>query len=508
MGLKKMIMNYAESRLDFGGPAPMQVDNLTWTDDENGNGHANNVPESEEVNAVDFNKGKGKGKWGHMLYEASACPRRLECWNCGGAGHRAAECPKGPGKGKGGKGQGGGQVWPPKSWDKGKGKGKPFWAKGQGKNGFGKGPTYAVYDEMEYSGWTNGSGDQALSLFGLADPSAQDRPAVRPQPQITSTANLLDYVKVKPSKNLRPTRTPERKSRNNFCQNRFEALKEDESMEESWIAPTEVEGPPGIPLPRAPTTSTRRLPRTKRQFCTGFDKMTSHGMNGECDCGAPLCLLEVESENLASSMITRETKFTKQESRANGSSRTSPPVRLDTDNVSGDEGKCVDELNAFFEAEPELNTMSAPQWRTLAMVMDSGAAESVAPMNLAPWVSLTESAGSRKGQVYVSASGERIPNLGEKSMEVVTDEGRSARATFQVADVTRALCSISRVCDQGNRVVFESSGGWIESYDGRRTAFKRENNVYVLELHVHDPGHGDRGDAHGHDASGFTRQSK
>ena len=166
------------------------------------------------------------------------------------------------------------------------------------------------------------------------------------------------------------------------------------------------------------------------------------------------------------------------------------------------------ELNAFFEVEPELNTVSSPQWRKLAMVMDSGAAESVAPVSLAPWVSLTESAGSRKGQVYVSACGERIPNLGEKSLEVVTDEGRCARATFQVADVTRALCSISRVCDQGNKVIFESGGGWIESSDGRRTAFKRENNVYVLELHVHDPGHRDEGAEHGLDASGFARPSR
>lgn len=178
-------------------------------------------------------------------------------------------------------------------------------------------------------------------------------------------------------------------------------------------------------------------------------------------------------------------------------------------NFQSDEDVEAKALNAFFEAEPELNNVSVPQWRTVAMVMDSGAAESVAPVSLAPWVGMKESAGSRKGQVYVSASGERIPNLGEKSMEVVTGEGRSAKATFQVADVTRALCSISRVCDQGNRVVFESGGGWIESSDGRRTAFKRENNVYVLELHVHDPGTGNVDDqAHGRDTSGFARQSR
>ena len=73
-------------------------------------------------------------------------------------------------------------------------------------------------------------------------------------------------------------------------------------------------------------------------------------------------------------------------------------------------------------------------------------------------------------------------------MNVVTEEGRTAKATFQVADVTRAFCSVSRVCDQGNRVVFDSTGGYIENANGKKTAFRRGNNVYVMELYAHDPG--------------------
>ena len=158
-------------------------------------------------------------------------------------------------------------------------------------------------------------------------------------------------------------------------------------------------------------------------------------------------------------------------------------------------------LNGFFELDSELNTMSAPTWKVISMVMDSGAAESVAPSDLAPWVEVSESPGSQRGQVYVSASGERIPNLGQKQLEVVTDEGKSATATFQVAEVTRALCSISRVCDQGNQVIFEKNGGWIVAPDGTSTAFKRENNVYALDLHVLDPGTEEHPGQ-----SGFTRQ--
>ena len=84
-------------------------------------------------------------------------------------------------------------------------------------------------------------------------------------------------------------------------------------------------------------------------------------------------------------------------------------------------------------------------------------------------------------------------------MKVWTNEGKPAMATFQCADVTRPLCSVSKICDQGNRVVFDGQGGFIENKSGVRTSFKRENNVYVLEMHSKKPGEL---------ASGFARPSK
>ena len=88
----------------------------------------------------------------------------------------------------------------------------------------------------------------------------------------------------------------------------------------------------------------------------------------------------------------------------------------------------------------------------------------------------------------MSACGEKLSNLGQKQLKVRTNEGKLAAATFQCADVTRPLCSVSKICDQGNRVVFEGQGGFIESPNGARTSFKRENNVCVLEMHAKEPG--------------------
>ena len=110
-------------------------------------------------------------------------------------------------------------------------------------------------------------------------------------------------------------------------------------------------------------------------------------------------------------------------------------------------------------------------------------------MQMTPWVPRQESEGSKQGQTHLSASGEKLPNVGEKKFDRVTSEGNWAQATLQVAEVTRPLCSVSKMCDKGNRVVFELGGGHVEHIkSGTRTRFTRQSNVYVMEMYVQDPG--------------------
>ena len=167
---------------------------------------------------------------------------------------------------------------------------------------------------------------------------------------------------------------------------------------------------------------------------------------------------------------------------------------------------CCPQLCSLFDSELDLGNLQSEQpWVKVESVMDSGAAESVAPPDLAPWVEVQESEGSRRGQTYVSASGDRLPNLGEKRLQVTTEEGNKALATYQVADVTRPLCSISKVCDRGNTVTFTASGGYISGKNGERTSFRRQNNVYVLDMYLRNPG----GAASERMASsGFSRPSR
>jgi len=102
---------------------------------------------------------------------------------------------------------------------------------------------------------------------------------------------------------------------------------------------------------------------------------------------------------------------------------------------------------------------SHPQWVRVRSVMDSGAAQSVAPPSMAPGVMIEASPVSQRGQHYVSASGGRLPNMGQQKMKVQTNEGRDAMVLYQIAEVSRPLTAVSQTCDNGNWVVYTPEGG-------------------------------------------------
>ena len=84
----------------------------------------------------------------------------------------------------------------------------------------------------------------------------------------------------------------------------------------------------------------------------------------------------------------------------------------------------------------------------------------------------------------MSASNERIPNLGQQTLEVRTEEGFNTDVTFQMADVSRPLNSVGKISDTGKRVMLGKKGGVIwDVATGQLTKFHRERDgVYELEL--------------------------
>jgi hypothetical protein len=66
-----------------------------------------------------------------------------------------------------------------------------------------------------------------------------------------------------------------------------------------------------------------------------------------------------------------------------------------------------------------------------------------------------------------------------------TKEGNRSSLKWQCAPVTKPLLSVSRICDAGHRVIFESTGGYMVNLkSGRKTSFRRKNNVYMLDMMV------------------------
>ena len=127
--------------------------------------------------------------------------------------------------------------------------------------------------------------------------------------------------------------------------------------------------------------------------------------------------------------------------------------RQDEKEIEGDAGG--------FSVVKELHGVGQLEWVSFEVVMVSGAAESVAPENMAAWMPIKEPDGSPAGRKYISASGEVL--------QVPVHTNEVVEATFQVADDRRPLCSIARVCDQSNTVVFTSVGGKIKNGHGQRT---------------------------------------
>ena len=143
------------------------------------------------------------------------------------------------------------------------------------------------------------------------------------------------------------------------------------------------------------------------------------------------------------------------------------------------------------EKPVEANMVQGPwrqkeaDWIRVQSVMDSGCGCSVAPPGMCPAYPIHESAGSLRGQEFMSASEDTLPNLGEQVLNVVMGDGKETSIKYAIADVSRALNAVTEICDHGNRVIFGRGGGVIENLQtGKQTPFKREGNIYCLDYWV------------------------
>jgi hypothetical protein len=151
-------------------------------------------------------------------------------------------------------------------------------------------------------------------------------------------------------------------------------------------------------------------------------------------------------------------------------------------------------------SEAELMALGLRQ-RRMEPALDSGAGEHVASPEDIAGFEIRESAGSKAGRAFIAANGDRIDNLGEVPVKLKEKDGITFGSVFQVADVTRPLYSVGRICDNGCTVSFNSSKAVVMK-DGKRMAtFNRKGGLYLADFELLPPDN--KGDG---TAQPFTRQ--
>ena len=93
------------------------------------------------------------------------------------------------------------------------------------------------------------------------------------------------------------------------------------------------------------------------------------------------------------------------------------------------------------------------------MMMDSGAANHVCDpaRNCSDFNVHTD----KPRKKFVTATGEVVPNQGEKHTRVRTSEGSVCNVTFQCAKVDMPVLSTRKLCQSGHDVLYRANGGMI-----------------------------------------------
>ena len=121
---------------------------------------------------------------------------------------------------------------------------------------------------------------------------------------------------------------------------------------------------------------------------------------------------------------------------------------------------------------------------SFAMVcIDSGAGESVCPVDAFPSYELKKSA--KTGATSTAPGGQSLVNVGEKRPCFET-KGIYAWMTFQATTkVQKPLAAATRITEKGNRIVLDDADS--ESYiqnkkTGKKIPLNIENGVYMMEM--------------------------
>ena len=139
----------------------------------------------------------------------------------------------------------------------------------------------------------------------------------------------------------------------------------------------------------------------------------------------------------------------------------------------------------------------------VTVAIDSGAVDHVADDGDMPGIEVVPSAASIAGKHFMGANGKTIINKGQAAVRMkAPDTGAMINSVFQVAQVSRPLYSVSKICDSGCEVTFNNKEGRVLTKSGKLIAtFPRRGGLYVNTFLVKPS------DPSKHKEMGFTRHA-
>lgn len=135
--------------------------------------------------------------------------------------------------------------------------------------------------------------------------------------------------------------------------------------------------------------------------------------------------------------------------------------------------------------------------------IDSGACESVVNQRVAVDYPTFETEASKRGLGFVSASGDVMPNAGEKAIVVNTTSGKYKIMKNEVCDHTGPLTSVARTVDADSIVIFPKKESLLIDKDGTVDYLTRTEGCFELSLEIVPFAKAEEQ----RKASGFPRQS-
>ena len=143
--------------------------------------------------------------------------------------------------------------------------------------------------------------------------------------------------------------------------------------------------------------------------------------------------------------------------------------------------------------EPGILINEPQEWPEVEfeVALDSGSVVHVCSNEDSLGYLLEPSPGSRRNQLFMMGDGNKIPNQGQKTLKLgAVGQNSELHSTFQIAQVTRPLMSVGKLCDEGLTVTFSKTAALVTDKNGREVCkFERSaGGLYIAKLKLRSPG--------------------